>query len=386
MAFSVECLRPPLPAEVTEELMALWVLPEVFGDGNVGDDGVKVVRSMLTEAGEPENQQLVYTARDGEGGALAGTAVLCASRDPAAFGSLGEVATHPHFRRRGVAEMLCARSREDFRAMGGEMLVLGTMTPNAARVYRRTGYRRLPGTNVWWMNAKDGRSPEEWQVDHFRPAPQVAAVAGGGVAISEGSARERLRMLALLHVPHDALVLDATLEIYSTRAAVQCSVNGLYPRYAALVDARYDNSDGVGSTHDRGLRGCWWAMHSSGGTLVGLATAAASVEGSEDVGVAWVDGFTHARWFEAHWPALLAAAIGWAREARKFNCCRARVAASDAPKLAAFEALGFSRAGGAEPPPFVFGVTDAEGGSYLGPALTERCVLMELPLQATEKL
>jgi hypothetical protein len=61
------------------------------------------------------------------------------------------------------------------------------------------------------------------------------------------------------------------------------------------------------------------------------------------------------------------------------------VAASDAPKLAAFEALGFSRAGGAEPPPFVFGATGA-GEGYLGPALTERCVLMELPLQASEKL
>ena len=287
MTFSVECLRPPLPAEVTEELMALWVLPEVFGVGNVGDDGVKVVRSMLAEAGEPENQQLVYTARD-EGGALAGTAVLCVSRDPAAFGSLGEVATHPDFRRRGAAEALCARSREDFHAMGGEMLVLGTMTPNAARVYRRTGYRRLPGTNVWWMNAKDDRSPEEWQVDHFRPAPQAVLVAAG-VAISEGSARERLRMLALLHAPHDAPVLDATLEIYSTRAAVQCSVNGLYPRYAALVDARYDNSDGIGSCHDRGLRGCWWAMHSSsGGTLVGLASAAASAGGSEDAEVACI--------------------------------------------------------------------------------------------------
>eukprot|EP01048_Picozoa_sp_COSAG05_P013953 COSAG05_NODE_1535_length_4614_cov_342.629900_4_plen_108_part_00 len=63
--------------------------------------------------------------------------------------------------------------------------------------------------------------------------------------------------------------------------------NRLYPRYAALVDPRYANGvEKKGSPHDRGLRGCWWAMYSSEncddeiddedeeGTLVGLASAA----------------------------------------------------------------------------------------------------------------
>lgn len=226
--FVVDALRPPLAETVVDELIQLWGMKEV-GFGGGCDDGKIALRSALT-GGEPENQQTVYVARTADG-RLAGTAVLLASDDVQPHGSLGEVATHPEFRRRGIAEALCTCACDDFREAGGGMLVLGTGNVAAARRYYKIGFRRVPGANVWNVNvdSTDDRSPEEWQVDHFRAHSHV-----DGVHIRAGTAAERLRMLALLHAPHDSPVLDANLRLHSIRAAVQHSVNGCVPAWRVV--------------------------------------------------------------------------------------------------------------------------------------------------------
>eukprot|EP01048_Picozoa_sp_COSAG05_P013955 COSAG05_NODE_1535_length_4614_cov_342.629900_6_plen_323_part_00 len=103
--YTVEIFRPPLAETLVDELIDLWAMPEV-GFGGGCDDGENSLRAVLAGY-EPENQQTVYVARaaglDGKQ-RLAGTAVLLVSRDLQPCGSLGEVATHPDFRRRGIAE------------------------------------------------------------------------------------------------------------------------------------------------------------------------------------------------------------------------------------------------------------------------------------------
>ena len=37
--------------------------------------------------------------------------------------------------------------------------------PVAARVYSRLGFARVVGTNCWYVNVFDGRTPEEWVAD-----------------------------------------------------------------------------------------------------------------------------------------------------------------------------------------------------------------------------
>jgi hypothetical protein len=296
-----------------------------------------------------------------QGGELAATVKLTATRRPAAYATLGEVATHPSFRRRGIAQQLCQRAQDDFQSLGGQMIALGTGNPAAARRYIAIGYRRLPGTAVWWNNLADSRSPEEWAVDHFRAAAAATAATGaaagsrgGPCVIAEGTAAARVRMLPLMHYPHDSLLsLDANVGLYSTRVSIMTSVNGLYPRYANLVAES---------------KGQWWTAEAQGeqgcsGALVGLATACWSSE--EQDGVVWVDGFLHGRWLGPATSEGGTGGAGWAQLMQQgplrcatatgqFKRACARVPTEDTVKLALFESLGFETVAGVRGQPFPF--------------------------------
>ena len=146
--------------------------------------------------------------------------------------------------------------------------------------------------------------------------------------MESGTPAARTHMLALLHSPHDTMVLDANLALYSTRVSVQGSVNGLYPRYAAVLDEADEGSEAIPT---RRARGGWWTARAPNGTLIGLASAVTRPRalrhtrrrwGSER-GVCWVDGFVHGRWGEGVWRRLLGAALRWAAESG-FRRCRAR--------------------------------------------------------------
>jgi GNAT superfamily N-acetyltransferase len=274
-----------------------------------------------------------------QGDEVAASVKLTVTRHPSAYATLGEVATHPSFRRRGIAQELCRRAQDDFRSLGGQMIALGTGNPVAARRYFALGYRRLPGTAVWWNNVGDCRSPEEWAVDYFRAAEAAALAAGSGdltkaLSIAEGTPMARVRMLPLIHHPHQSLLsLDANVGLYSTRVSIVTSVNGLYPRYNSLP---------VESC------GQWWTaqtckMETDGreqiGTLVGLATA--WFDPASQHGVLWVDGFLHGKW-SAGWAKLMhEGPLRWATADGRFTRARARVPKGDATKLALFRSLGF---------------------------------------------
>ena len=122
--FSFAVLEPPLPPAVIDELMALWALPEVFG--HAPDDGEEGMRAQLAGSEVDHNRHILYVAR--VGGEVAASVKLTVTRRPADFATLGEVATHPSFRRRGLAQVLCQRAQDDFIALGGEMSVLGEHT------------------------------------------------------------------------------------------------------------------------------------------------------------------------------------------------------------------------------------------------------------------
>ena len=198
--FTIEVLQPPLPPPLIDELLELWSHAEIFG--HAPDDGEGGVRAVLSGHEAADNRDVLYVAR--VDGALAGSTKLCVSTDPHPwFGGLGEVSTLPEFRRRGIAEALCTRAREDFISVGGKMLVLGTVNPLAARRYFAIGYRRMPGTNCWWNNCEDERSAEEWAMDLFR------GVQAEPLSVSAGTAAARIPMISLIYFPNDLAVLDA---------------------------------------------------------------------------------------------------------------------------------------------------------------------------------
>ena len=145
----IVALEQPLPADVIEELAQFW---EAIFEASYDD-----LRPVLAGAEVADNRNLIYLIR--EGGQLAGTSQLTTSRAVPALGGLGEVATAPAYRGRGIATRLCARARDDFRAQGGQALYLGTVNPAAgagllsARLAQpgrhhgdgRHDRRRLPG-------------------------------------------------------------------------------------------------------------------------------------------------------------------------------------------------------------------------------------------------
>lgn len=299
--------NPPLPGELIEEVTRFW--EEIFASSYAG------FIDQLGGSESGDNRNCVYLVREGE--RLLGTCCLTISRTLPQLGGLGEVATLPQYRRRGIAALLCEQARNDFRRQLGQALFLGTGNPEAARVYHRLGWRKLAGANVMALIARGG-SPEDFLVDYFS--------GDAGATIAPGGAADRIPMIPLIVSPHDWQVLDANVEVHSTRYATQSSCMGLYPRYQALA---------------RDGRGAWFAARTGAGRLVGLSSVRLGESGS-----CQVDGFTH-RNYEHAWPDLIEAAAGWGREHRA-TASLATLSVEDEDKGSRFEALGF-RPGGAGP-------------------------------------
>ncbi len=279
----------------------------------------KPLTAMADElAGEEleHNRLIFYLTRQVE--ALAGTTSITIPVGNPEFGGLGEVATTPAFRRRGIAYRLCERARDEFRETRGKAIFLATGNPVAARVYNRLGWRRLANANVM-VCVTNGASPEEFMVDYYRQPAEVI--------VRPASAAERVPMIPLLVTPHDAQVLDANVAgMYSTRQALQNSCMGLYPRYQRPV---------------AGGKGAWFCARTSDARLVGMATVCLDGEGG-----CRVDGFAH-RNFTAVWEPLIQAAAGWGAD-RGVKTCRALLSVEDEEKRARFEALGFREIGRGE--------------------------------------
>ena len=266
---------------------------------------------MLQGHEASDNRSLLYVAR--EGSRLAGTTHLTISNMQPDVGGLGEVAVDPQFRRSGVATSLCERARDRFLAAGGKAVFLGTVNPEARRVYHRLGWRKLASATVMALVAGD-QTPEEFLVDHFRSAGDPAAAQ-----IAPGTPADRITMIPLLLQPHDWHVLDANTGHISTRYAVQDWCMSLYPHYESV------RADGGGD---------WFTLRTDSRRLVGLSSA------RREGDCVRVDCMTHRRYL-GRWGDLLAEAIAWAGQ-QGVSVIEAIIAATDEDKRARYQALGFA--------------------------------------------
>ena len=289
--------QPPLPAALVDELLVFW--QDIF------QTDYRLFRSILNGDEREHNRDVFYLVRDGD--RTVGSCHLTFPVADPALGGLGEVATAPAARGRGIASELCAMARDDFRRAGGSALFLGTANPAAARIYHRLGWRKLAGAHAM-AHIADGRSPEAFFIDHF--------ATGGSATVTAGTAAARIPMIPLILCPHDDRLLDANAGWVSTRYADQSSCMGLYPRYGEL-DA-------------------WFCARTGDGRAVGLASARTQgADGCQS------DAFTHRLWEDA-WEDLLAPAVAWAMPE---GSCWMDVLREDGEKIARAEKLGFRHVG-----------------------------------------
>ncbi len=300
-------VEAPLEPDLVDELFEFWVSNFVFP--------VDITPQDLLE-GDPAERMTVHLRR--LSGKLAGACLMATSKGLPSVGGFGEVATRPEFRRRGIATELCRHALDDFRAGGGQALFLGTDNPDTARIYYRLGWRKLAGADVM-ANISDGRSPEEFLVDHFRDL--------GPVTVRAATVADRAPMIPLLVSPRDWQVLDSNAAMFSTRYAIQNSCMGLYRRYSTVA---------------RDGQGAWFIAVTEGGHVVGLSTI--RLDGN---GGCRVDGFTHKSYLGL-WGELIQATTDWG-EGRGASSFSATVSAEDEEKQSLFESIGFRGTGPGEP-------------------------------------
>ena len=230
-------LRIPIDGGLNDRLQAFW--RDIFGDAP------DIEPAVLLGSETDHNTSDLYLVEE-DGRAISTTMVTTCNALPE-LGGFGEVATVPEARGRGLATALCRQSVEDFAEGGGKALFLGTVNPDAARIYHRLGWRKLASSIVWAL-ITDDRSPEAFLVDYFsNPGP--AAVEDGGPGV-------RVPMVPLIVTPHDWRVLDANTGIFSARYAMVRSCMGLYPKYQALREGgagQLVRCQGRAETHRRPL-------------------------------------------------------------------------------------------------------------------------------------
>ena len=183
----------PIGEGLAKELFAFW--EEIFGS----EDPDIPIGVFLGEEAD-HNRHVVLAERDRD--SLVGTCGIMTPHANPEFAGIGEVATRPEYRGRGIARQLCGQAFDEFAANGGEAIFLGTENPDAARIYQRLGWRRIANSTVY-ANITSDNSPEEYLADYFRtPSP---------VNIVTGDASLRVPMIPLLLTPHDWQVLDGNL-------------------------------------------------------------------------------------------------------------------------------------------------------------------------------
>ncbi|MBM3933620.1 MAG: GNAT family N-acetyltransferase [SAR202 cluster bacterium] len=292
----------PLKLGLSQELINFW--QKMFP----GSQDVTIEALLGDEL--DYNRGVFYIAR--KGNKLAGTCHVTVPLNIPYLGGFGEVATELEFRREGIATELSRQALEEFKALGGQAMFLGTSEPGPARMYRRLGWHRLAGSNVM-ANITTGASPEEYMVDYFRRTGKFTVQAGGPP--------HRVPMIPLILTPHNVQVLDSNVPLYSTPYNLQRSCMGLYPRYNAVTKNGF---------------GAWFAAVTEDHRIVGLSSVRTDKPNS-----CRVDGFTHYRFAEA-WKPLIDAALAWGKE-NGATTGYAVLSVEDEQKHQMYQSEGFAR-------------------------------------------
>ncbi len=297
-------LSPPLRDALSDNLEDFWQSIFQAVDGSP--------KAILCGEEINHNTDRVYVACHGE--EIAATVQLTISGLDRRLGGLSNVATAERHRGKHLASRLCAAAATDFDRAGGEALFLGTVNPIAARVYRKTGWVYIPGTKVM-VRLRESQLPEEFMINVFQ------VLSGQSVSIQELTPSERINIIPLILFPHQWVVLDMNVDLFSTRFATQISCMGLFPRYRNLLD--------------EGGK-AWLAIARNSGPMIGIATA------KPVTSEMWqVDGFAHP-YFTTQHTLLMDTVIKWGGQ-QGLDSLRVQFVDHDFEKIECYKNMGFAK-------------------------------------------
>ena len=312
--FQITRFESPIEDEaLAREILELWnKVPEQIGQSS----DLSAYIETLNDRDRPEDRKLLYVAR--VDGLLVGTSMLWVSRRDPKLAEFGMPGTDPEYRRRGIGRVLFEQPVTEFRAAGGEAIVMGGGNQEADRIYARVGYSKLVGSNAL-VQAMSGESPEVYFTDYFRDL--------GPTTIHPGEADDRTPAVPLVHTPHDWQVMDCNARIYTTRYFARRSFAGQCGAYVDMLD-QPSSTFFAARAGDRQK-------------VVGLSSAK-----FVDDGICSVDGFTHPYYLE-NWAELIRAVMDWARQ-RNADQFVVTVSQEDEQKQELFRQLGFEVTGRGE--------------------------------------
>jgi len=264
---------PPLDSKSVLQMHQLWLT--AFGESFVSD----VPDAVLYGEEWDSNSTNIYRHMDDN--QTIATAIVIRSLSIPSLGGLGEVSTHPKYRGKGLATGICDRVVEDFFNSEGSALFLGTVNPEAARIYERLGWRHLEGTKLM-VNMSGSELYDDFIRNYFSSAIPSE--------ICKAKASARIPIIPLVIFPHNWTMLDSNISLYSTNAQTQQSCLGLYRRYDYL------RSD---------YQGEWFTLLSEDGKVLGISSAVHKGEKKYQV-----DGFCHPE-HEKSFAQLVQTAVNW---------------------------------------------------------------------------
>ena len=298
-------LEIPIEKSLNDRLQTFW--QDIFGESPDIEPGI-----LLGEE-KNYNQSTLYLIETDD--LPTTTTMVTTCNQVPELGGFSVVATRPESRGKGLGTKLCQQSITDFKALGGKALFLGTVNPNAEKIYHRLGWQKL-ASSIIWVNITDLRSPEKFLIDYFDNDFT-------SIKIQEGNASARIPIIPLIAYPHDLQILDSNLGLFSSRYGIVRSCMGLYPKYNNLRNNNMGN---------------WFVALDERQRVVGLSSA--SLDNKDGC---QIDGFIYGN-SRSHWIELINTAITWAHSIG-VSRIYSTVSSSDAIRKLLLESMGFIQTG-----------------------------------------
>ena len=293
--------NPPLDPESVRQMHQLWLA--AFGNDFVSD----VPDDVLYGEENRWNRTNIYRHISEE--QTISTAIVISPLALPSLGGLGEVCTAPRFRGEGLATRICQQLVKDFQRAEGLALFLGTVNPDAARIYERLGWQHINGSKLM-VNLSGSDDYDDFIRRYFATSipSQICRAKPGS----------RIPIIPLVLFPHAWSILDSNISLYSTNVEPQLSCLGLYRRYDYL--------------RTRG-QGEWFTLITEEAKVLGISSAVYKGDNRYQV-----DGFCHPD--HDFFIRLIQTAVNWCK-AKKAVEIRFNVSKQDKDKEKLVLNIGF---------------------------------------------